>query len=261
DPKTTNGTADGQSTAAPSTEVVEDPEPVEEPPPEPEQPPPPEPEPPATEPEQPAPESAGETDPEAEAEAEAEAETPEPVVAEVALASVEEARDLVWAHLSQCLSLDATELEAYKIRENYFVRAVGEAPDKYGIWRVDGANGNITPHNIRAREWAPLISPECSPETVAELLGMTAATSVEIAVADGDQAITLLWSNLVKCYSAIQVEDFQAVQNPTESEWIITAKEDVESNYGVWRVGIDGSIIPDNGQANLLYGQVSAGMC
>ena len=90
---------------------------------------------------------------------------------------------------------------------------------------------------------------------------MSTATSANVTVPDGDQAITLLWSKLVKCYSAIQLADFQAVQSPADSEWIITAKEEVESNYGVWRVGLDGSIIPDNGQATLLYGQVSSGIC
>jgi hypothetical protein len=179
----------------------------------------------------------------------------------VAVTSAEEARDLVWAHLSQCLALNAAELEAYQILNNFYVRAVGETPDKYGIWRVEGANSKITPHNIRARDWAPLINPQCGTESVIELLGKTATSPAASVVADGNQAITLLWSSLVKCYSAIRLDDFQAVQNPSESEWILTARDDIPSNFGVWRVGVDGSIIPDNGQASALWGQVSAGMC
>lgn len=87
----------------------------------------------------------------------------------------EEALDLAWAFLSQCVSLSVSELAARQINGQWFVQAAGENPDLYGVWKVDPVTGSVEAHNIRARQWAPQINSECTQEDFAQFYVATPA--------------------------------------------------------------------------------------
>ena len=51
--------------------------------------------------------------------------------------SMEEARNLGWSHLHQCFSLDPGDLVAYRVRDDWFVKAAtGDLSPGYGLWKV-----------------------------------------------------------------------------------------------------------------------------
>jgi hypothetical protein len=195
-------------------------------------------------------------------ESQRESSSVEPPAAGVAVNfAPEEARDLVWAYLSQCIALTASELEAHEIRGEWFVQATGDAPDKYGLWKVDPATGTVQPHNVRAREWDPLVNPECTRELFKGFFTPTPSPLLNSAVTEADHAVTTLWATLVKCHPDMRVEDWQATLNTAKAEWVVTTKADVKFSYGVWIVQGDGSIIPFNRQAQALYQQLDIGLC
>jgi hypothetical protein len=173
----------------------------------------------------------------------------------------EEAIDLAWAFLSQCISLGANELEARQINGQWFVQASGEDPDRYGVWKVDPGTGSVEAHNIRARQWAPQINSECTQETFAQFYVATPGPPMDAVVNDAEEAITSLWATLVKCYPSIQTGNLQATLNPARAEWIVTGKPEVTTNYGVWVVRSNGEVVPHNRQAQGIYDQLDNGLC
>lgn len=185
----------------------------------------------------------------------------QPAAETAAAFTPEEARDLVWAYLSQCIALTAAELEAHEIRGEWFVRATGDAPDKYGLWKVDPATGAVQPHNIRAREWDPLVNPDCTRELFNGFFTPTPPPLLNSAVTEANHAVTALWAMLVKCHPGLRVEELQATLNSAKAEWVVTTKPDAHTNYGIWIVQGDGTIIPFNRQAQALYQQLGSGFC
>lgn len=190
-----------------------------------------------------------------------ESPAPDKPTAEAATFSPEEARDLVWAYLSQCVGLTPAELEAHEIRGEWFVQATGDSPDKYGLWKVDPATGAVQPHNIRAREWDPLVNPDCTRELFNGFFTPTPPPLLNSAVTEANHAVTTLWAALVKCHPALRVEELQATLNSAKAEWVVTTKPEAHTNYGIWIVQGDGSIIPFNRQAQTLYQQLGSGLC
>ena len=63
-------------------------------------------------------------------------ETPIPESTPV-VASGDQARHVVWVHLSQCLTFDAALLEAQRVDVDRFVQSTSTAPEDYGVWRVN----------------------------------------------------------------------------------------------------------------------------
>ena len=175
--------------------------------------------------------------------------------------TAEKARNLVWAYLSQCIPLSAGELETRKVEDQWFVQAAGEAPDKYGLWRVDLTNGAVEPHNIRARQWAPEISSQCTPTGFTGFFAPTPSPLLISDITEPEQAVTALWATLVNCYPTMTSDDLRATLNPASGEWIITAKPDIETNYGVWSVSSDGTVGPKNRQAIGVAQQMDSGLC
>jgi hypothetical protein len=175
--------------------------------------------------------------------------------------SPEEARDLVWAYLSQCIALAAAELEAHEIRGEWFVQATGDSPDKYGLWKVDPATGAVQPHNIRAREWNPLVNPNCTRELFNGFFTPTPPPLLNSVVTKANHAVTALWATLVKCHPALRVEELQATLNSAKAEWVVTTKPDAYANYGIWIIQGGESIIPFNRQAQALHQQLGSGLC
>jgi hypothetical protein len=176
-------------------------------------------------------------------------------------AGAEEAIELAWAFLSQCVSLSVNELEARQINGQWFVQATGESPDLYGVWKVDPGSGSVEAHNIRARQWAPQINSECTQETFAQFYVATPGPPIGADITDAEQAMTSLWATLVKCYPTIQTGSLQATLNPARAEWIVTGKPEVTTNYGVWVVRSNGEVVPHNRQAQGIYDQLDNGLC
>jgi hypothetical protein len=172
-----------------------------------------------------------------------------------------EARDLVWAFLSQCVSFRADELEAHEIKGEWFVQAAGENPNKFGVWKVDLVTGGVHPHNIRAREWSPLVNSECSEEVFSELTAPAPATMLDSGITEEGQAVTAVWARLVRCYPALDTNNLQATLNPVKAEWIVTARPEIPTNYGVWAVKVNGIVSPHNRQAQGVDYQLDNGVC
>ena len=86
-------------------------------------------------------------------------QSPLPAATPVAAAS-EEARNLVWAHLGRCFSLDPAELDVNNARGDWYVRAPLR---DLGIWRVSPGNGEIAPHDLLAGELTSYLESRCDP--------------------------------------------------------------------------------------------------
>ena len=80
-----------------------------------------------------------------------------------------EARNLVWAHLSRCVSFNPNDLTAVPVRDEWFVKATEGGSQNYGTWKVDSVSGRLEPYDLLAREWQTLVDSDCSPE---DLIGL-----------------------------------------------------------------------------------------
>ena len=81
--------------------------------------------------------------------------------------SLEQARDLVWVYLGQCFPLDPDELQAKQIKEDWFVRTVGQdQPRQYGLWKVNAAVGTIEPQDPVAGTGGPTLNQIAVPRSV-----------------------------------------------------------------------------------------------
>jgi hypothetical protein len=184
-----------------------------------------------------------------------------PNSAATAVGSDDEARNLVWAYLNQCVSINVDDLEARQIQGEWFVQAAGELPDQYGLWKVDPGLGLVQAHNIRARQWEPLVNQNCTLEQFNEFFTPTPSPLVNPDITEASQAITILWATLVNCYPNMEADDLRATLNPARGEWIVTARTDISANYGVWAVASDGTVSPKNRQAQGVFDQLDSGLC
>ena len=178
--------------------------------------------------------------------------------------SQSQARNLVWAHLSRCVSFDPNDLTAVPVRDDWFVKASEGGPQTYGTWKVDSVSGGLEPYDLLAREWQTVVDSECSPEDLSVLVVPTptltpqatptptptprpSPTSTPV-LRSTSEAIATLWAYLVKCFPTLDVSDLESTLDPPTGEYIV--KDEGSSVYGVWRVGrIDGDISPDNDRA------------
>ena len=184
-------------------------------------------------------------------------------VVATAVTTKDEARNLVWVHLSRCASLDPSQLNAYQVKEDWYVKALAKAPIQFGIWKVDAKSGDLTPHDILAGEWLPYIGSGCSAELGQSLLPATPAptpapsptptrtpsptrtptpvpTATPIVPNTGD-AVDSLWSYLVKCFPDAKRNELEAVLDPVSDEYVVKDKDEIQ--YGVWRVDRNGGTI------------------
>ena len=261
----------------------------------------------------------------------------------------EQARNLVWAYISQCITFASNELEATQITGNWYVKGNSDATRDYGFWEIDAATGGVSPHDTRSRGWESAVAAKCSPDSlqaiamrsqiIPDAAGATASVwsflvqcvptlpresldatfdpaqgkwvvvtkpesnddfgtwtvDAELGVLDPytdvsrqwesvvrlgctadlvepllkptpvvveiTSAVTNLWSYLVKCAPGLTVDDLQATWNPVMSEWIVITSPDSGADYGVWTVRGDGSITPENQEANRRNLLSTAGTC
>ena len=187
--------------------------------------------------------------------------------------SPDEALNLLWVYLSRCISIDASQLEAYMVKGDWFVRAVADSPREYGFWKVEAVTGAVEPHDNLAREWHSFVDSQCDPEFLAAVATPTPTTLPSTpappppppppppVVTEACHAVTTLWAHLVPCYPGLPTEVFEAMWSPAESIWIVRTKADTETDYGVWTVGPDGSIASQNSESRLREAEVLSGTC
>ena len=211
------------------------------------------------------------------------APTPLPVtIVALAVTTRDEARNLVWVHLSRCAPLDPSQLNAYQVKKDWFVKAPTTAPIQFGVWKVDAKSGDLTPHDILAGEWQPYIDSGCNAELGQSLLPATPAptqvptptptptprptltptpmpTATPIVPNTGE-AVDSIWSYLVKCFPDAERNELVAVLDPVTDEYVVKDKDEIQ--YGVWRVDRDsGTIAPDNQWAQGRNQLIQSGTC
>ena len=127
--------------------------------------------------------------------------------------TAEQARNLVWAYLTQCVTINVNDLEVRRIQGEWFVQCAGESPDQYGLWKVNPSAGLIQAHNIRARQWGALINQECTTALSSGFFTPTPSPLLNADVTEDTQAVTTLWATLVNCYPNIEVDGLQDTLN------------------------------------------------
>ena len=100
------------------------------------------------------------------------AATPESTPTPIAQ-TMEEARELVWVYLSQCIFFEPVQLGGHLVRGDWFVQASSNAAREYGVWKVDPATGSLEPHDGLARDLQSLVEARCSDEAYATLFPPT----------------------------------------------------------------------------------------
>ena len=166
----------------------------------------------------------------------------------------EQARNLAWAHISQCITFNAAELKATLITNNWFVNGTDQASREYGFWKIPSATAKVTPHDTQARKWESAIASQCSAESL---------ESVPIqsrVVSDAAGAGTAVWSYLIQCIPALSTEGFQSVYDPAKGQWAVVISPGQTSELGTWVVNPDtGAVTPHTEPARLWDSAVRLG--
>jgi len=157
------------------------------------------------------------------------------------------ARNLLWSHLSLCISIETRALKAFKVKGDWFVQSSDSSSQDPGIWKVNGTTGALEPYDALARSWHSLVESQCSPEILATLTTPTPLPTPTLAVAKANDAVVQIWAYLLKCDPSLPVEQFQARWNTLSGRWVITSKSGTEVNYGVWTLrGDTGELLPND---------------
>lgn len=166
----------------------------------------------------------------------------------------EQARNLAWAHISQCITFDAGELNATLITGDWFVNGTDQASRDYGFWKIPSATAKVTPHDTQARIWESAVSSQCS------LDSMKAVPAKSRVVADAAGAGAAVWSYLVQCIPTLSTEIFQSVQDPARGRWTVVISPDQPNKLGTWTVNPDtGVVAPHTEPARLWDSAVRLG--
>ena len=174
--------------------------------------------------------------------------TPTPVAQ-----NMDDARKLVWSYLGQCFSFDPGQLDANKVRGDWFVKASGEvSPIEYGLWKVDAVTGSLEPQDPLGRAVKAYVESQCNSEKLPAPFVPTAiptpttaptATPVPTPVAQkGEQARNLVWAYLGTCADLFvaQLEPFQV-----KDDWFVQTSINSPVQYGLWKVdSASGTIDP-----------------
>ena len=188
-------------------------------------------------------EAAAEEEPAAEPEADAGAEVRPMLVQDAELA-----RDLAWAHLSQCVTLKSIELAATLISAEWFIVSSAEATRAYGFWRVDAFTGAVRPHDTLSRQWQAALDSQCNPESL-EAIVMPAGPQAPV-IGDAADALATVWSFLSRCYPNLEMEICEATHDPARGEWVVVTKTDSGQEFGTWIVAeLTGELEPYAGLA------------
>lgn len=166
----------------------------------------------------------------------------------------EQARNLAWAHISQCIAFNAVELNATLITGNWFVNGTGQASRDYGFWKIPAATAMVSPHDTQARKWESAIEFQCSSES------MKSVPTQRRVVSDAAGAGTAVWSYLIQCIPGLSTEIFQSVFDPAKGQWTIVVSQDHPDKLGTWLVNPDtGAVAPHTEPARLWDSAVRLG--
>ena len=181
-------------------------------------------------------------------------ETPSPDDSPTLLVvGVEEALETVWSYLSRCFSLDQRQLEVHQLKGNWYVKAsTGDVPQRYGIWKVYTATGELEPQDPLARDLTGYLESECRADKVPSALLPTATpspppsatpepTPTSTPVAQSvDEARNLVWVYLGRCLSfdPSELEGYRVIE-----DWFIKSNSEKPENYGLWKVDASAGII------------------
>ena len=194
----------------------------------------------------------------------------------------DQARNLVWAFLSKCVSFDPQDLNAVPVGDHWLVKVPSRARQQFGTWKVNSVSGNFQPHDSLAQEWLSIVESECSPESLQIYLAPTPTftpsptptptptprpTSTPVpsptatpVLKSTTAAVATLWAYLVKCFPTLATSDLESTLDPPAGDYIV--KDDGSAVYGVWRVrATDGRISPDNDRARIRDQTVRGGRC
>lgn len=207
--------------------------------------------------------------------------TPAPTAVPVAK-TASQARNLVWAYLSRCVSFDPSRLNAVEVNQDWLVRVPLDGSQEYGTWKVRSKSGELDPYDLIAREWRALVESECQTEALNKLLLPTptitpAPTFTPIptptrtptprpdptpvrAVKSTTDAIATVWAYLVKCFPTLTTSNLESTLDPASGQYVV--KDKGTAVYGVWRVDrLDGMVNPDNSIARSRDQTVRSGLC
>ena len=203
-------------------------------------------------------------------------QSPLPAATPVAAAS-EEARNLVWAHLGRCFSLDRAELDVNNARGDWYV---GAPLRDLGIWRVGPGNGEIAPHDLLAGELTSYLESRCDAAIYGTVFPPTptpsptpTATPMPTAVppptptptpvvTSAGRAVEFLRNYLIACFPHLTLQELEPVSaNPVEGQYKVK-DAGTGDMYGVWSVRLQGgSIIPENLRADQRDSTVRRSSC
>ena len=189
--------------------------------------------------------------------------------------NTDEARNLVWVFLGRCTSLDPSQLDAYQVQRDWFVKASSDSPQEFGLWKVDAKTGTIAPQDPLARELDSFVQSQCSQDLLPASLVPTPTprptatprptptptpTPIPL-VTKPEDAVAALWAYLVECFPNLAITDLQAQFDPSKGEWVVI-EQIVEDplDYPVWRVRQpDGRVPPENVAARTRAVRVTRG--
>ena len=190
-----------------------------------------------------------------------------------------QARNLVWGFLSQCVSFDPQDLGAIPVRDDWLVKVPSGAAQQYGTWKVNSVSGSFEAYDSLAQEWLSIVESGCSPESLQSLLAptptiippstptppptprpTTPSPTATPVLKSTSAAVATLWAYLVKCFPTLATTNLESTLDPPKGEYIV--KDKGSAVYGVWRVrATDGRISPDNDRARIRDQTVRGGRC
>ena len=193
--------------------------------------------------------------------------------------SPEEAINLVWVHLGECILFNRAHLRAHPVQANWFVSSAGNAPTSYGLWKVEASTGAINPHDFLAREWDRYVRSGCDRQLLAVLITPTpVATPTPVPtrtptptptptptqtpspsptpmptptpgpkIKSAADATATVWGHLVPCFRDVSRDNLDASLDPVKNLWIVVTNAGAGTDYGVWTVDAANAIItPSN---------------
>ena len=190
------------------------------------------------------------------------APTPTPVAQDVVQAS-----NLVWSFLGACLVVDRSQLEAERVKGNWFVQVVQGTLPEYGLWKVDSITGRVEPQDPLARGLEDFVGSGCdaallplpfrpTPVPTPTLVPSPTPTVPSPAVQTATQAFDVTASFLGSCFpvGAMSAYSFKALGN-----WFVPVTLDSDEPLGLWKVStFDGVLEPQDVLARELESYVNS---
>ena len=205
--------------------------------------------------------------------------TPTPVVTGATYAST-----AIWSILVGCVS----ELEKSKVHasdnpsnaewiittDEIFVEALQRDAD-FGVWSLSYAGVSAPKDNLANAWWGYLYEepgrPACGPQYLGPINNLLPALPPDPTpttapnptqapkIRNGSQAQNSVWAHLIPCFPGIEISDFAATYDDSNSNWVVLQTK--ESKGSTWSVGNDGTIIASNASAKTDEAEVNAGGC